>query len=62
MVSQGRLGLEKFVSLTATEAARIYGLYPRKGEIVIGADADMLEAMGPTPKISTFAWASVPDW
>ena len=41
MVSQGRLGLEKFVSLTATEPAKIYGLHPRKGEIVIGADADI---------------------
>jgi len=41
MVSQGRLGLEKFVSLTATEPAKIYGLHPCKGEIVIGADADI---------------------
>jgi dihydropyrimidinase len=41
MVSQGRLGLEKFVSLSATEPAKIYGLHPRKGEIVIGADADI---------------------
>ena len=41
MVSQGRLGLEKFVSLAATEPARIYGLHPRKGGIVIGADADI---------------------
>ena len=41
MVSQGRLGLEKFVALTATEPAKIYGLHPRKGEIVIGADADI---------------------
>jgi dihydropyrimidinase len=41
MVSQGRLGLEKFVSLTATEPAKIYGLHPRKGEVVIGADADI---------------------
>src|SRR5262249_58622925 len=41
MVSQGRLGLEKFVSLTATEPAKIYGLHPRKGQIVVGADADI---------------------
>jgi dihydropyrimidinase len=40
-VSQGRLGLEKFVSLTATEPAKIYGLHPRKGEIIVGADADI---------------------
>src|SRR5579859_2376417 len=41
MVSQGRLGLEKFVSLAATEAAKIYGLHPKKGEIIVGADADI---------------------
>ena len=31
MVSQGRLGLEKFVSLAATEPAKIYGLHPQQG-------------------------------
>ncbi len=41
MVSQGRLGLSKFVALTATEPARIYNLAPRKGSIAIGADADI---------------------
>ena len=41
MVSKGRLGLEKFVELTATAPARIYDLAPRKGSIAIGADADI---------------------
>src|SRR5262245_34100619 len=41
MVSKGRLGLEKFVALAATEPAKIYGLHPRKGDIVVGADADI---------------------
>jgi dihydropyrimidinase len=41
MVSRGRLGLERFVDLTATAPARIYGLHPRKGSIAIGADADL---------------------
>jgi dihydropyrimidinase len=41
MVSQGRLGLEKFVELTATAPAKIYNLHPRKGSIAIGADADI---------------------
>jgi dihydropyrimidinase len=41
MASQGILGLTKFVSITATEPAKIYGLHPRKGEILIGADADI---------------------
>jgi dihydropyrimidinase len=41
MVSEGRLGLEKFVELTATAPAKIYNLHPRKGSIAIGADADI---------------------
>ena len=38
---KGRITLEQFVALTATNHARIYGLYPRKGSIGIGADADI---------------------
>ena len=41
MVSKGRLGLEKFVDLTATAPAKIYNLHPRKGSIAAGADADI---------------------
>ena len=41
MVSQGRSSLEKFVELTATAPAKIYGLHPRKGSIAVGADADI---------------------
>src|ERR1700751_3184001 len=41
MVSKGRLGLEKFVELTATAPARVYNLHPRKGSVAIGADADI---------------------
>jgi dihydropyrimidinase len=41
MVSKGRLGLPKFVELTATAPAKIYNLHPRKGSIAIGADADI---------------------
>jgi dihydropyrimidinase len=40
MVSQGRLGLKKFVELTATAPAQIYDL-PRKGSLAIGMDADI---------------------
>ncbi len=40
MVSEGRLGIEKFVELTATAPARIFGL-TRKGRIEPGADADI---------------------
>ena len=40
MVSKGRLGLSKFVELTATAPARIYNL-PGKGSIAVGGDADI---------------------
>jgi dihydropyrimidinase len=40
MVSKGRLGLEKFVDITAAAPARLYGL-DRKGTIAVGADADL---------------------
>ena len=42
MVSKGRLGLAKFVELTATAPAKIYNLHPKKGSIAIGADADLV--------------------
>jgi dihydropyrimidinase len=41
MVTRGRMGLEKFVELTATAPAKLYGLHPRKGGIAVGADADI---------------------
>jgi dihydropyrimidinase len=41
-VMTDRIDINKFVSVTATEPAKIYGLYPRKGTIAIGADADIV--------------------
>lgn len=41
-VSKGRITAERFVALTATNPARTYGLYPRKGSIMVGADADIV--------------------
>ena len=40
-VRKGRLSLNEFVALTATNGAKLYGLYPRKGTVAIGADADL---------------------
>ena len=40
-VSKGRIGVEEFVRLVATNPARIAGLHPRKGTIAVGADADL---------------------
>jgi dihydropyrimidinase len=41
-VAAGRLSLNRFVDVTATAPARLFGLYPQKGDIAIGSDADLV--------------------
>jgi dihydropyrimidinase len=41
-VVSGRISVDRFVELTSGNAARLFGLYPRKGALTVGADADLV--------------------
>lgn len=41
-VVKGRISMQQFVSLVSTNPAKIFGMYPRKGAIMPGSDADLL--------------------
>ena len=52
-VRTGRLSVERLVSLLSTAPARLFGMYPTKGAIAVGSDADLVVPTPTTPARST---------
>ncbi|HUK93761.1 MAG TPA: amidohydrolase family protein, partial [Gaiellaceae bacterium] len=53
-VRAGRISLNRMVELLATSPAKLFGLYPRKGTIAVGSDADMV-VFDPDKKVTITA-------
>ncbi len=73
-VRRGRLSLQRFVEITSTNAARLFGVFPQKGTIAIGSDADLVvwdpeltrtvraEELQTAAKFSLFAGQELTGW
>ena len=53
-VRTGKIGLNRFVELTSTSPAKIFGLFPRKGTVAPGSDADLI-VFDPNRKVTLSA-------
>ena len=63
LVSKGTMSLERMAEVSSEAPARLYGLYPRKGAIRIGADADFtIVDMGRTWEIRAEALIGRAGW
>ena len=54
-VREGRISLNRMVELLATNPAKLFGLYPRKGTIAPGSDADIVDLRSGSKKLTISA-------